>query len=96
MAIRFHNVVAALMLGKPVLAISYGHKQDSLMAGFGVAEFCTSARTLDHEKLALQFTELTERAPGIRQDLLARKAESERLLAEQFGTAASALLPHGR
>jgi polysaccharide pyruvyl transferase WcaK-like protein len=95
-AIRFHNVVAALMLGKPVLAISYGHKQDSLMASFGVAEFCTSARTLDHEKLALQFTELTERAPGIRQDLLARKAESEGLLAEQFGTAARALLPHGR
>ena len=37
-ALRFHNIVAALMLGKPVLAISYGHKQDSLMASFGVTD----------------------------------------------------------
>jgi polysaccharide pyruvyl transferase WcaK-like protein len=92
-ALRFHNIVAALMLGKPTLAISYGHKQDSLMASFGVGEFCTPARTLDHEKLALQFTELGERAPGIREDLLARKAEAGRQLDEQFAIAAVALLP---
>lgn len=92
-ALRYHNVVAALMLGKPTLAISYGHKQESLMAGAGLAEFCTPARTLDHERLALQFTELAERAPGIRQELWAQKAASEHLLAEQFDIAAKALLP---
>ena len=83
-ALRYHNVVAALMLGKPTLAISYGHKQESLMAGAGLAEFCTPARTLDHERLAAQFTELLDRAPGIRQDLLTQKAATQRLLAEQF------------
>ena len=94
-AIRFHNIVAALMLGKPTLAISYGHKQDSLMASAGLAEFCTHAKALDHQRLAAAFTELAERAPGIRQELRAGKTASERLLTEQFETVAKALLPTG-
>lgn len=92
-AIRFHNVVAALMLGKPTLAISYGQKQHSLMADAGVAEFCMPVKTLDPERLALQFSELTKRAPAIRQELSAWEAANERLLAEQFAIVANALLP---
>src|SRR6202040_469856 len=37
-ATRFHNVLLGLMLGKPVLALSYHEKVDSLMEGMGVAE----------------------------------------------------------
>jgi polysaccharide pyruvyl transferase WcaK-like protein len=83
-AIRFHNVVAALMLGKPTIAISYGAKHQSLMEDFGIAEFCTPVKTLDHERLASLFTRLSDNAAHLRAMLIERKAVSEQLLAEQF------------
>ena len=83
-AIRFHNVVASLMLSKPTIAISYGAKHDSLMQDCGLAEFCTPVKTLDHEHLAGLLKELGDRASHLREILADRKAASELLLAEQF------------
>ena len=84
-AMRFHNVVASLMLGKPTIAISYGAKHESLMEDSGLAEFNTPVKTLDHEHLAHLFTQLSDRAPHLRDMLTERNAASELLLAEQFG-----------
>lgn len=81
---RFHNVVAAVMLGKPVIAISYASKHDSLMAGSGLAEFCHPVRSLDHERLFRQLTELEGRSAQLRRTLADRKAVSEKLLGDQF------------
>ena len=80
---RFHNVVASLMLGKPTIAISYGAKHESLMEDPGW-RVCTPIKTLDHERLAGLFTELSDRAPHLGNMLRERKAASELLLAEQF------------
>jgi len=83
-AIRFHNVVAGIMLGKPTLAISYGRKHDSIMADSGIGELCHPVQSLDHERLARQFTEMESREREIRQILADRRALNEKLLAEQF------------
>ena len=91
-AIRFHNVVASLMLGKPTIAISYGAKHDSLMEDCGLGEFCTPVRTLDHEHLAGLFTELSDRGSHLRDMLTEQKAASELLLAEQFARISHALI----
>ena len=91
-ATRFHNVVASLMLGKPTIAISYGAKHASVMEDFGLAEFCTPVKTLDHERLAGLFTELTDRAPHLGNMLRERKAASELLLAEQFAKISQTLI----
>ena len=39
-AIRYHNVLCALMLGKPTVSLSYASKHDFLMADMGLPEFC--------------------------------------------------------
>jgi polysaccharide pyruvyl transferase WcaK-like protein len=91
-AMRFHNIVASLMLGKPTIAISYGAKHESLMEDSGVAEFCTPVKTLDHKQLAELFTELSEHAPHLRNMLIEQKAASELLLAEQFARVSGALI----
>lgn len=57
-ASRFHNILVALMLAKPVLAISYHEKVDALMADAGLAEFCQDIEHIDLENLARQFGEL--------------------------------------
>jgi polysaccharide pyruvyl transferase WcaK-like protein len=91
-AMRFHNVVASLMLCKPTIAISYGAKHESLMEDSGQAEFCTPVKTLDHEKLAGLFTVLSDRGPHLRDMLMERKAASELLLAEQFARISHTLI----
>ena len=92
-AIRFHNVVAALMLSKPTIAISYGAKHDSVMADSGVGEFCQPVKTLHCEVLAEQFTELLQRAPQVRRTLMDRAAAREQMLARQFKELSTALIP---
>jgi polysaccharide pyruvyl transferase WcaK-like protein len=42
LATRYHNVLAALKLGKPTLALGYGVKSDALMARMGPSERCTA------------------------------------------------------
>lgn len=90
--IRFHNVVAALMLAKPTIAISYGVKHTSLMEDFGLAEFCVPVKTLDHGQLTAMFGELNDRAPHLSDMLTARKAAGELLLSEQFGKISHSLI----
>ena len=83
-AIRYHNVVAALMLARPTIAISYGLKHDSLMNDMGFPEFCLPIRGLADEDLIRQFSLAEARAAEIRDALLARRDANAKLLAEQF------------
>ncbi|HVX37306.1 MAG TPA: polysaccharide pyruvyl transferase family protein [Hyphomicrobium sp.] len=57
-ATRYHNVVCALKLGRPVLSIGYAAKNDELMADMGLAEFCQRIETLDVDELISQFRKL--------------------------------------
>lgn len=83
-AIRYHNVVAALMLGRPTVAISYGLKHDSLMKDTGIPEFCLPVKGLSDDKLIRCFSQAEARATEIRSELLARSTANAKLLAEQF------------
>jgi len=77
-ASRFHNVLLALMLGKPVLAVSYHEKVDALMAEVGLAEFCQDIESIDLEKMIRQFATLEEHSNYLQQQLQ-RKAEACRV-----------------
>jgi polysaccharide pyruvyl transferase WcaK-like protein len=57
-ATRFHNLVAALMLGKPALSIGYAAKNDELMSDVGQAAYCQAVEELDLERFKAQFREL--------------------------------------
>ena len=91
-AIRFHNVICALMLSKPTIAIGYAAKHDALMADMGLADLCQPARALDVDHLIELFTELQSRAPQVRQQLGQRNAELRLRLAAQFNALSDLLL----
>jgi polysaccharide pyruvyl transferase WcaK-like protein len=95
-AIRFHNVLCALMLCKPTIAISYSAKHDALMTDMGLPEFGRPVRTLDVDVLIRQFTELQSRSEQIRETLTEHNARNERLLEDQFTELSAALFPAGK
>jgi polysaccharide pyruvyl transferase WcaK-like protein len=68
-ASRFHNLLLALMLGKPALAISFHEKDDSLMTAMGLQEFCQDIANLDVSRLKEQFVRLEENADCLRQEI---------------------------
>lgn len=58
LATRFHNVVGALALGKPVISVGYAKKNDMLLAGLGLGDFCQHIESLDPDLLMRQFRAL--------------------------------------
>jgi polysaccharide pyruvyl transferase WcaK-like protein len=90
-AIRYHNVVTALMLGKPTIAIGYSDKHHALLAEAGLEEFSQPVRALDHAQLIRQFKELETRSGEIQKMLAEHKAKQEKLLARQFDELAASV-----
>jgi polysaccharide pyruvyl transferase WcaK-like protein len=83
-ATRFHNVVCALRLSKPTIALGYAPKFTALMADMGLSDFCQPAQALDAGQLIEQFTELEKRQLEVRKMLEDRNAAYEQLLSDQF------------
>jgi polysaccharide pyruvyl transferase WcaK-like protein len=75
---RFHNLVLALMLRKPVFAISYHEKFRPLMQSVGLGEFCQDIEHIDVNELIGKIISLQKNAPGIKLQM-ARETESYRL-----------------
>lgn len=80
---RFHNVVAALMMGKPTVSIGYAKKNDALMGQVGLEKFCQYIETLDVERLTQQFNEVIEGHTALAQGIEARVLEFRQQLAKQ-------------
>ena len=57
-ASRFHNVVLSYMLGRPVLALSYQSKFESLMADFHQERFCIPIADASATTMLAKFDEL--------------------------------------
>jgi polysaccharide pyruvyl transferase WcaK-like protein len=81
---RFHNILLALMLNKPVIALSYNEKNDSLMAEVGLAEYCQPLDHLDVDRLIEQFVKLEKNADNITLYLKQKTEEYRRALDEQY------------
>lgn len=92
-AIRFHNVLCALKLGKPTIAISYSAKHDALMTDMGLPTCSLPVRELDVDPLIRRFTDLEGQAERARYTLAEHNAANEQLLAEQFAELSAALFP---
>jgi len=92
-ATRFHNIICALRLCKPTIAIGYAAKHDAVMADVDMAEFCQDARALDADQLAAQFAELEKRASELRMQIAQRNTVLAGQLATQFAELSSILFP---
>lgn len=53
-ASRYHVQIAALKMGKPLISLSYGPKNDALMADVGLSDFAQDVDHADFEKLKQQ------------------------------------------
>jgi polysaccharide pyruvyl transferase WcaK-like protein len=92
-ATRFHNVVCAVKLAKPTLALSYAAKHEVLMADMGLSGFCQSVKSLDVARLIEQFTELESRSEQLRLTMTERNAAKARLVDDQFAELSAVLFP---
>jgi polysaccharide pyruvyl transferase WcaK-like protein len=100
-ATRFHNLVLALMLGKPVVALSYHEKISSLMAGAGMAEYCQSIRGLEVDSLVQRFLKLERNSRILESSLQTTVEKYRETLDEQYlrifrGVVERERRPHGR
>src|SRR3954452_8482865 len=59
---RFHNVLFALLLEKPVISISFHQKCSSLMRQMGLTEFCLNIGEFSAECLIEKFSDLEKNA----------------------------------
>ena len=91
-ATRFHSVICALRLGKPVIALSYAPKFTALLESMSLTEFSHSAKFPDTDVLIKQFTELNQRRTELQQSIAAGNAKHERSVAAQFAELSAFLL----
>jgi polysaccharide pyruvyl transferase WcaK-like protein len=82
-ATRFHNIVCALKMGRPVISIGYARKNEVLMESMGLGDFCQHVDELDLDRLNTQFARLVEQRETLAEGVRAGVAEAKRRLAEQ-------------
>ncbi|MFE2941772.1 polysaccharide pyruvyl transferase family protein [Streptomyces sp. NPDC059255] len=92
-ATRYHNLVCALKVGTPTLALSYAAKSDALMARMGLDAYCHPAREVDAGRLLEQFRALERASAEVRRTLTERNLVATRRLEHQFTALTAALFP---
>lgn len=83
-ATRYHNIVSALMMHKPVLSISYAAKNGALLSEAGLSEFQQEIEDLNVELLIQQFEVLMLRRIELVESVAAAVSNfRERLTAQE-------------
>ncbi len=85
-ASRFHNVVLSLLLGKPVVSVSYDAKNDALMSEVGLGSYCEALDRFDLQALIGHVLDLEGKAAQLRGPAASRVAEYRMLLKRQYDT----------
>jgi polysaccharide pyruvyl transferase WcaK-like protein len=81
---RFHGVVFAHILNKPVLAISPHPKVADHMSALGLSKYCVDIRTFDAHLLADRFEVLVRERDSVKTRLAAGLATRRSMLKRQF------------
>ena len=81
---RFHNLVLALMLNKPVLCLSDHGKLDSLMTEIGLTEYCLSLANLNFNDVIDRVTKLEKDAKALRLYIKQKTEDYRKTLDEQY------------
>ena len=81
---RFHGVVFAHLLNKPVLAISHHPKVANLMDALGLSQYCVDIQRFDPDQLTNAFASLVQNADSVKRQMVAKLAGYQSELAAQF------------
>jgi polysaccharide pyruvyl transferase WcaK-like protein len=92
-ATRYHNVMCALKLCKPTIAIGYSQKFVALMDSMGVAQFTHFADKLDVDQLILRFQDLQDGREELLAEMRKRNNANADDMAEQFALLSTVLFP---
>ena len=83
-ATRFHNVLLALLLNHPVIAISFHHKCSSLMSQMGLSDYCHDINHMNAGRLIEQFQDVDRNAEKLKPVIRQRVEQSRKALKEQY------------
>jgi polysaccharide pyruvyl transferase WcaK-like protein len=83
-ASRFHNVLFSLMLGKPVLAISYQAKIDALMDATNNGKYCVPIKSFSEQDLRDRFLSLEQDGAKVAEQAGERLQRYRDALNEQY------------
>lgn len=83
-ATRFHNVLLAMLLDKPVIAISFHHKCSSLMYQMKLSKYCHEIHHMDADKLIGQFRRLEQNREAVSRTIGQGVDEARAALDEQY------------
>jgi polysaccharide pyruvyl transferase WcaK-like protein len=83
-ATRFHNVLLALLCCKPVIAISFHQKCDSLMSAMGLSAYCLDINSLKDDTLIEKFCHLEANAEELKVRIRKKVGEFRSALDEQY------------
>jgi polysaccharide pyruvyl transferase WcaK-like protein len=83
-ATRFHNILLALVLNKPVISISFHHKCASLMAEMGLSDYCQDINHMNAARLIEQFQDVERNAEKLKTLIRQKVEESRTALDEQY------------
>jgi polysaccharide pyruvyl transferase WcaK-like protein len=83
-ASRFHNLIIALILAKPVIGISYDQKIDSLMADMGLPEYCLDIADFEMSGLLDRLSSIESRFQEIPPRIKKRTQDYHATLDQQY------------
>jgi polysaccharide pyruvyl transferase WcaK-like protein len=83
-ATRFHNVLTAMLLNKPVLALSFHHKCSSLMRTMKLSDYCHDIHNMDADRLIAQFRELEQEREAVKRTIGRGLEQARVALDEQY------------
>lgn len=83
-ATRFHNVLLALLLNKPVIAVSFHHKCASLMSQMGLSEYIHDINSMNADRLIEQFLDVEKNTEQLKPLIRERVGQSRKALDEQY------------
>lgn len=83
-ASRFHNVLLAQLVGKPVLAISYQEKIEDLMMEMGQIDYCVAISQFRVEDLRVKFAALETHHDTIVKEVEGKSRDYQAALNEQY------------
>jgi polysaccharide pyruvyl transferase WcaK-like protein len=81
---RFHGLVLAHILNKPVIAISHHRKVADLMEALGLSQYCVDIRSFDPGRLADTFVSLVDHTRDVKSSLAASLESYRSRAALQF------------
>jgi len=83
-AARFHNILKAVLLGRPAISISYARKNDELMSAMGLADYCHPIQQFDPDRIFAQVRHMASLPQPPVATIERRVTEYRMALAAQF------------